>query len=155
AFAAKLSSAGSPVWARGYGDPGGATDQRATGVAIDSSGALFIAAEFDGQLDFGGKMPLSATKHAGALAKIAGDSMYVWEHAFDGADGLAIAALTTDTSGSVILAGGFSGVIDFDGDKGAAAPLASTGAEDAFLVKFDAAGNLRWSTALGGTVAGA
>ena len=54
--------------------------------------------------------------------------------------------ITTDSSNNVILTGYFFGSLDLG-----AGPMVSAGQADAFVVKYDALGNLVWSKRFGGT----
>lgn len=53
-------------------------------------------------------------------------------------------AVAADGSGNVVVAGSFTGAVDFGGS-----PLAPGGGRDAFVAAYDAAGRHRWSRAIG------
>ncbi|KAB7732435.1 hypothetical protein F5984_00280 [Rudanella paleaurantiibacter] len=58
-------------------------------------------------------------------------------------------AITTDFGGNVYTAGRYGGTVDFDPGPGTA-NLTSTGLNDLFVTKFDAAGNFVWAKSFGG-----
>ncbi len=57
--------------------------------------------------------------------------------------------VAVDAAGHAYTTGSFRGTADFDPGPGVV-PLSSAGAEDAFVVRLDAAGNLVWARQLGG-----
>ena len=58
--------------------------------------------------------------------------------------------VTVDSSGNVLMAGTFTGVVDFDPGPGVV-NLTSAGTWDIFVTKLDSSGNLVWARRMGGT----
>jgi hypothetical protein len=74
------------------------------------------------------------------------DGVYQWDQTFDTGDTQAVLpeAVAVDSGGNVIVAGGYSGNVDFgNGSKNAGA------ATDAFVVKFNSTGVYQWDAAYG------
>jgi len=151
-FVLKLDAAGGLVWARAVG---GADDDTARAVAIDTTGAVYVGGAFSGLADFDPGPGLRQLGAAGArdlfVLKLDAAGGLVWAIARGGADHEQINALAVDAAGEVFLAGAFSGTVDFDASAGTGAPqLVSAGGTDAFVAKFSAAGVLRWARTFGG-----
>ena len=64
-FVAKLSSGGSHIWSKSFGDAG---TQDANAIAIDAAGNVIVTGGFGGSLDFGGG-PISSTGNDMFIAK--------------------------------------------------------------------------------------
>lgn len=79
-----------------------------------------------------------------ASAPLAQDLPHLWSHSFGDGDIDTGFGVATDPLGNVILVGSFAGSIDFGGG-----PLISAGNRDAYIAKFDAAGNHLWSARYG------
>jgi hypothetical protein len=69
-----------------------------------------------------------------------------WSKSFGGGDpqGQYVQWLTVDGAGNILITGSFAGAVDFGGGV-----LTSAGGNDAFVAKFDAAGNHLWSKRFG------
>jgi len=85
------------------------------------------------------------------LVKYDTNGNFVWVNALEGSgnndNGTAIA---TDPANNVYITGRFDAAVDFDPSPGIASRT-SLGSDDIFLAKYDAQGNLRYVTAVGGT----
>jgi hypothetical protein len=149
AFVAKLAPDGTATWAKSYGD---ASDQGALAVAADSNDNIVLVGYFAGSMTFGPMVLNAAPGGADAfVAKLAANGDAFWaKRAGDGADQRAT-SVAIDSNDNIIVVGGFYGVAAFGG-----VPLQALGAEeDAFVVKYDPAGNHVWSKRFGGTQADA
>lgn len=133
---------GSAQWAKEFGAP--LSGQKASRLAVGATGNLYLGAEFDVSLDFAGTV-LTASGHDLALAKLDGQGTVAWAKGFGGAGTHTIEAIAIDSTENALLAGGFSGALDFGGG----APLGSVGSEDAFLAKITSTGAPVWSVAYG------
>jgi hypothetical protein len=140
-FVAKLDPNGAVLWAHGFGGVG---YQDATSVAFDQQGNVVVVGVFDPALDFGaGLLPNGGGRDA-FVAKLDPDGQPVWSRSF-GSDGdQAVEHVAVDSAGSLLLAGHFSGSVDFGGGV-----LVSQGARDAFVVKLDPDGQHLWSRSFG------
>jgi len=127
---------GSIVWSRQIGGTG---DQACTAAAVDDNGNALIAGTYYGTLDFG----------SGAFSPApASGNQIPWVAKLSGTDGSTVAAMSptgpatgsslssvysidTDSSGNVVIAGGFRNALTF----GTTPTLTSAGIYDAFVVK--------------------
>jgi len=146
-FVAKFDKNGSLLWASYFG----AGKEDGSRVAIDPSGNIYLAGETN---DVSGIATKGAyqTSLSGSMdafvAKFSPDGKLIWSTYFGG-DSLDYGlGLKTDPRGNVFLAGWtFS-------NKGLATngsfQSKYTGNGQAFLAKFNAAGNLKWATYFGG-----
>lgn len=137
-FLAKLAADGSLVWQMRLGDP---KNQEATGLAVDSTGAVIVTGTFEGTVDFVSDM-LSAPANGARLfaAKYTSSKFPEWSKAF-GTAGTANVAFDPDDN--VLLAGGFAGSLDLGGTV-----LNSQGT-DIFLAKLKSSGAFVWNKRFG------
>jgi len=140
-FVAKLDPSGATLWSKAFGGP---QDQAAYALATDAEGNIVLAGPFGGSVDFGDGEHASTGGSDVFLTKLDPSGATLWSKAFGGPQDQAAYALATDAQGNIVLAGPFSGSIDFgDGEH------ASTGGSDVFLAKLDSSGTTLWSKAFG------
>jgi hypothetical protein len=160
-FVAKLDPNGNHLWSKRFGDV--SDGQTARSIAVDKTGAVLVAGEFAGVVDFGGGA-LTATGGADAfLAKLDASGEHLWSHRYGGAGKTTAASIKTDGSNNVVAVGDFAFTVDFSGgsdagvdastlaDGGAGSVLTSLGGQDAFVIKLGADGKLLWGKRLGGS----
>jgi hypothetical protein len=136
AVIAVFDSAGNKLWAVQLATAG---NELCNAVAMDDSGDVFAAGQFDGAtLPFPGGTTLTGP---GTTAR-----KFMWLARFNGATGATLAAVsfsgpagtilpqvaTCDAAGNVFVGGNFSGAPVFG-----AATLTSAGSDDAFVARFD------------------
>jgi len=109
------------------------------GIAVDAKHNLLLTGfQFAGVGDIGGH-PLPG-KGPGLLAKVGGDGIPTWTHAWTGS-GLASANLRSGPNDDIILVGSVDGSVDFGGG-----PLTSTYDDwDFFAARYDRSGKHLWS----------
>ncbi|HEY8072555.1 MAG TPA: hypothetical protein VIF62_00550 [Labilithrix sp.] len=144
-----LGAPGVVLWARRYGGPGTLFPWT---LAIDASDRLAIAGSFDKTADLGA-FHLDAPKRAYGTPQ----GMFVaWLDASGNVTGarcfgdpgiLGRAVLAAAPDGDWIVAGEFSGVLDFG-----AGPLDAAGTTTAFVARLGPMGAVRWSKKLGGAI---
>jgi len=149
-FVSKLTSAGNFVWAKRLG---GASNETATGVAVDGSGNVYTVGFFDGTADFDpGPVPYNLTA-AGAndafVLKFTSVGNFVWGKRLGGALSDLAFDVAVDGSGHVYTVGLFEGTADFDPAPGTYS-LTSAGRSDVFVSKLTSAGNFAWAERMGG-----
>ncbi len=152
-YLTKLDTDGSLLWAiaiKGPGYKAGST------VVTDAYGNVYLAGLFTGQLVFGtdsSDFILTASgSNATFISKFTSTGSLIWAKAVGGpeyANG-ATMAIGGSGTGSVYVAGNFSGVVDFDPDT-TVVELTGVGTTDTYLMKLDTSGNLMWARSFGGT----
>lgn len=80
----------------------------------------------------------------------AGTSTLEWVRNVGNGNSGSTESVVSDADGSVYVVGTFSGTVDFDPGT-ASFPLTSSGVQDLFVQKLDAAGNFIWAKNVGGT----
>jgi len=84
------------------------------------------------------------------LNKISSDGTIQWAFSLGGPGADALIDFAVDKSDNIFVLGQYSGTADFDPGSGTQL-LTATGPADAFIAKFDTAGNLVWVKDIGGT----
>jgi len=135
-FVAKLDPDGRAVWARRFGD---GSDVHGYGLAVDRRGMITVTGHFDGRLDLG----------LGSLQSAGGDDAFVlrldpageplWDVHLGGPGTQHAGGVAADHAGNVVIAGTFSGAIDFGGGV-----IRSAGSSDIFLAKLGPYGKQIW-----------
>lgn len=133
---------------------GGTDNDTANSVAVDVDGNVYISGTFKGTVDFD---PGPGTANIAAVGttdsfilKLNSAGEYQWVKQIGGVGATVNAYLKLDNLENLILAGSFSGTVDFDPGV-ATANLTSAGGTDVFIAKLDSDGNLIWSKKVGGT----
>jgi len=151
AFISKLDAAGNFVWARALG---GASEDVGRGIAVDGAGNVYTGGYFSGTVDFDpGLAAFNLTSAGGKdifVSKLDAAGNHVWAGRQGGVGDDEAHGIALDVSANVHTTGYFSSTADFDPGS-AAFDLVSAGGRDIFVSKLDAAGNLVWAGALGGS----
>ena len=145
-FVAKYSSTGSWVWSKTIGGSG--YDQ-GNAIEADGAGNVFVTGYFGpatGGVDFGGGGLVSAGMYDVFLVKYSASGQHLWSKRFGGAGNDTGMAVSTDSSGNVVIAGSFENAVDFGGGA-----LTSAGMRDVFVAKYSSTGQHLWSKRFGGT----
>jgi hypothetical protein len=144
---AKLNATtGAVIWSRQIGGLG---SQLCSAVAMDAAGAVYAAGVYNGTLDFG--------NNTGTLPNRGSSVQAIWVAKLDGADGHALVSksfgtvgkqaansIAVDNDGNVAISGNVRGTIPFGSYT-----VASAGALDAYVVKFDSSLVPQWATRWG------
>jgi len=150
AFVVKFDLLGNRLWATYYGGNG---DDGGSGIATDGSGNVLITGK-----TVSTNFPFSAgafqTSFGGVydafVVKLDGNDGYpIWATWYGGSVSDFGSGITTDGSGNVLITGGTEST-DFPITSGAFRTSLG-GDQDAFVVKFDPAGNQLWATYYGGS----
>jgi hypothetical protein len=143
AFVAKFDANGNHLWSKRLGD---SANQWATGAAVTPSGEIVITGYFSGTLDLGGP-PLTANGQFDPdtfVVKYDPAGNHLWSKRFGVSGATAAYAVANTPSGGAVIAGNFTGTVDFGGG-----PLTSIGLSDIFVAAFDASGSHLWSRRFG------
>lgn len=150
----KFDGTGQLLWSRTLGF----TPNSVAGLALalDGSGNLYATGIFEGSPDFdptpSGVFRLtSAGSFDGFVGKFDPAGNLLWARRMGGASTDRVTGVTVDGTGDVYAIGDFRGTATFDPGVGAFR-FTSSGWEDAFIAKLDAAGNFLWAAPLGGTL---
>jgi hypothetical protein len=140
-FVAKYDTSGNHLWSRGYGDD---QNDQSWCIAVDGVGNVVVTGDFVGTIDLGGGMLTSAGSSDIFIAKYNAMGNHVWSYRFGSSFPEGGKGVAADGVGNVVATGAFWGSVDFGGGV-----LTSTGSNDIYVVKFDAAGNHIWSQDFG------
>lgn len=150
-FIGKYSSAGNYVWAKKVG---GTWDDYAQTITLDKNNNVFVSGRFNGTVNFNPAGLANITSSGGDdifLAKYTSGGAYSWAIAIGSSSGTSYGdgrCVKTDNNGNVYLTGLLYGTLDFDFSNDTA-NLTSNGAEDIFIVKYDATGAFQWAGNMG------
>jgi hypothetical protein len=139
-FVAKVDSNGSAKWKQQFGDT---NDQRATGVAVDSTGNIYVSGRFEGALTWGGATLTSKGETDAFVAKLTPEGEPGWIHQFGDASAQGAEAVAVDNGDNVLLTGWFNGSINLN-------VMMTAVATDGFSAKLDSAGSVAWSKQIAG-----
>ncbi|MDB6112507.1 MAG: hypothetical protein JWR69_4257 [Pedosphaera sp.] len=143
-FVAKYSSTGAAIWARHGGGP---SDSYGNGIAVDAAGNSFVTGGFNSLVQFG---PTTLINNGSGgdifVANYDSAGNLLWAKQAGGNNDDQGLGITVDAAGYVYAAGYFTGAALF-----ATTGLTSVGVSDAFVTKYDPAGNLLWVKQVGGT----
>ncbi len=145
-FLLKLKANGDVAWAKRWGDM---ENQLLGSVAVDPSDNIIISGGFAGALDFGpGNNLVSMGEDDIYVAKLQPDGTTSWAKQFGDDKAQAARGIAVTDLGEVVIAGVFSGVVNFgDGN------VMSAGVSDIFVTKLANSGALTWKRVVGSAMA--
>ncbi|NOQ80496.1 MAG: hypothetical protein GQ546_13985 [Gammaproteobacteria bacterium] len=149
-FVLKLDVNGSFQWVNGMG---GTSFDSSGGIAVDTSGNVYIAGTFQKYIDLdpgdGTLSPPYAAKRDIFVQKLDTDGHLVWAKTMGGTGEDYGYGIALDSSNNVYTTGTFLGTVDFDPGDGTV-NLDNTGGTKIFVQKLDINGDLLWANAIGG-----
>ncbi len=150
-FVMKLTPAGAFVWARKVGT---ATDEYATDVIVDAASNVYITGGYKGTVDFdpgaGITNLISAGNNDAFVWKLNSAGNFLWAKSMGGAFDDDISAIELDAANTnVYVTGTFQNTADMN-PAAATNTLIIHGLQDAWVGKYDVAGNYVWAVSLGG-----
>lgn len=154
-FLLTLEPDGTFGWLRVWGST--ALD-RATTVAADSTGSVYVGGRFEGSIDFdpSGAEEIYTNDNGfildAYLTKYSADSSYNWTHVLSGSDWEYIEAVTVDDQDRVFIVGGYGGTVEF-GDESTSVSHTAEYLIDPFVALYDSEGDYLSSTVLKGETA--
>ncbi|MBW2455044.1 MAG: hypothetical protein JRI68_11065, partial [Deltaproteobacteria bacterium] len=141
AFVALFDGDGGHRWSEQFGD---AADQVGYAIAVDGSGNVVVAGEFDGVLALGSEVHTSTAEADIFLAKLSFNGSVLWSKSFQSAFPKDPWDLVIGAADAITLVGSFEGTLDL-GDG----PLSSAGSSDMFVARYSASGSPLWSKRFG------
>lgn len=142
-FIAKYDLNGNLIWARRAGSYDW---DKATGIACDNAGNVYICGYFKNKAVFGGT---STIYSSGAedifVAKYNSSGTFLWVRKAGGPERDEAKEIGVDGSGNVYVCGMFKKTANFSGTN-----VTSSGHLDMFLAKYSSSGNLQWVKKAGG-----
>jgi len=141
-FIVKLSTSGTYIWSRSFGNATYGTLGMSVVCDNSTSGDVIVTGQFQGSVNFGSGLLLSSTTTAPDifLVKYSGSNgANLWSKTFDGVHSGTGFGITADANNAVFLTGSFNGTIDFGGG------LLLSIADDVFVAKFSSSGAHIWS----------
>ena len=142
-FLVKYNSAGTLIWAKPLAGSGFVY---AIKVALDSAGNICLSGTFTGSMNIGGTNLVSVGGKDIFVAKLNNDGVLQWAHQAGGAgDEMGDGGVAVDAADNIFITGLFSSSsITFGGTN-----LINAGSMDAYIAKYDSAGDLLWARQAG------
>ncbi|MDH4038332.1 MAG: T9SS type A sorting domain-containing protein [Candidatus Krumholzibacteria bacterium] len=126
-YLASYDESGAHQWSRDFGSADG---EDSGGLAVDARGNVYLAAWFNGTVDFGGG-PIGEDSAADLmLGKYSATGQHQWSGAYDATAHIYPLGLAIDASANPIVIGYFFGSVSFGGG------LITSTTNDAFIAKF-------------------
>jgi len=140
-FVLKLNSSGTFQWVNTYG---GTSADVGEGIAVDSSGNIYITGYFYETVDFGGGNVTSAGSADIFVLKLNSSGAYEWVSTFGGTSIDVGEDITVDSSGNSYITGYFEGIVDFG-----AGNVTSASSANIFVLKLNSSGTFQWVNTYG------
>ena len=145
-FLAKYTPTGSVVWANRVG---GSADDKATSVATDTAGNIYMGGYFNSPvISLGGASFTNAGSTDGFLVQCNPAGSIIWANQVGGNDADEVTSVATDIAGNIYAGGYFASATLAVGTT----TLTNNGSYDIFLAKYSpSAGNTIWARNAGGS----
>ena len=135
----------------------GSVDVESNSVVNDAAGNVYLTGSLQGTADFDPGAGVSNLSSTGGrdvfVAKYTKAGALVWARDLRGADSTAVAqggAVAVDGSGNVLIAGTFTGTVNFDPNAGNTS-FSAASRNDVYIAKYDPSGALLWARDVVGT----
>ncbi len=154
-YLAKYDTSGNLLWAKSMGGP---LKDKAYSVETDAAGNIYLTGTCAYQCDFNGSNAITLISDYAAqgdslifLAKYSSQGNLIWVKGMNGTGSGHGKALRIAANGDIVLAGNFSGSIDFDPSLSTTLLVsADTVNSDFFISRYTATGDLIWVKQFGG-----
>ena len=124
---------------------GGPKDDGGRGIAVDPDGNVIVAGEFRGSIQFNGTHFDNPSGQGGMfVVKYDAFGKLLWVRVGTGTNSVRTTGVAVDSTGAVVVTGGFRGRIDFDGIV-LNHPIVSDESIAMFLVKYSREGEVLWA----------
>jgi len=151
-FALKLDPAGDFLWAAQLA---GQSYKQLASLSVDPSGNLFTTGYFQGTVDFdpgAGTFDISSGQNGQLfIQKLDASGNFLWAKSFGNSSYGLGGSAQADNQGNILLAGVFSGTVDFDPGAGTADRTSLNNTYDIYTLKLDAAGDFVWVSHVAGS----
>jgi hypothetical protein len=151
-FVTKLDAAGNFIWASRMGGTG---IDIAHDITVDLSGNVYTSGSFQGTADFDPGPAINNFISTGGddafISKLSSTGTFLWAAQLGGTGTESCQFLTTDSIGNVYATGNFQSTADFN-PSAASFNLTSSGLDDIFVTKLNAAGAFIWAERIGGSL---
>lgn len=143
-FITQYNSAGDLLWSTKFGGVGA---DRINGIAVDSSGRMYVTGHFQDKVYFGtdSVAPFTTGEEDFFIAHYAADGSPQWIRSIQSNGYESAQAITLSQDHFLYVSGYYTGSLDFG-----TTTLNSKGNRDLFVVKYDTSGNLLWAQSIGG-----
>jgi len=146
-FISKLDASGNFVWAKSIGDAD--HSEIAYGIAIDSSGNIYIAGDFGDTTDFNPDTSSAFTMVPSGgdvfILKLDSAGNFIWARKLGGNNNDDAKSIAVDQFGNVYTVGIFRDTADFDPDSSSVFTMVGGLAPNVFISKLDSSGNFIWA----------
>ena len=150
-FVIKLTTDGNFAWVKEFG---GANEERATAVVLDSNNNILITGLYNGNVDFN-PAPLETNTVAGGVIdvfvlKLDPNGGYLWAKGLGGSNEDIGEAIAVDTNDNVYATGRYRNSVDFDPGSGVTT-LSGSSTGGGFILKLTSSGNFGFARVFDGT----
>jgi hypothetical protein len=150
-FVIKLTTDGNFAWVKEFG---GANEERATGVVLDSNNNILVTGLFNDNVDFN-PAPLETNTVTGTYAdgfvlKLDASGGFLWAKGFGGSSFDYAEAIAVDSNNNVYVTGRYNGNVDFDPGVGITT-IAGSASIGAFVLKLNSDGTFGFARGFDGT----
>ncbi len=141
-------------WAKNFKVDGGNEDSFSYATVSDPSGNVFTTGSFNGRADFdpgAGEFFLSSITYYEQdifVSKVDINGNFLWAVRIGSSGNDMGSGIAADASGNVYITGRFYNTVDFDPGPGIVYVPGVFGAQNSFILKLDANGNLAWVNAV-------
>ncbi len=147
----KLNNNGEFIWAKSFGGEFG--EEYAGGLAVDTTGNVYITGNFDDTVDFdpgAGTFNLTSDFYDMFVLALDDNGNFIWAISVGGTGIEEGNDIAIDSADNIYVTGNFQGTADFDPTSDASY-LYSNGQSDIYILKLDNQGHLMWVKSIGGT----
>jgi len=144
-FVLKLNSSGGTSWVQTMG---GSASDFGRGLALDSSGNVFVTGTYEGTVNFLGQNRTGVAFWDAFLLKLTNAGALSWVQTMGGTHDDSAWGVAVDSAGDVYTVGSFGNTADFN-RGGSAVNRTSSGGMDIFITKRTSSGAFAWVQTIG------
>ncbi len=150
-FVTKLGAGGGYDWTKISDTTAGGSNSLASGVAVDTTGSVYVTGSFNGTVMFDGAGHTDSKTSANSsafLTKFGASGTYGWTKYFDTSQGSDYGGgVAVDPAGGVYLLTGIDATVTFDGPGGTDTVTSPPGNFDGAITKYASDGSYMWTKA--------